>query len=506
MGKLYNKDGTEFNSKGVSPASMQLMAQKGDIYYQNDDGTIRQNPINSSSPSVQPTAQPQNNVSPTAVTPAQPNVTQPATTNVTPQEAYQNWIDSKPADYNGNWTSQMENALNEVLGRGSFSYNPNEDPMYQSIVQNALVNGRRAMQDTMGNAAALTGGYGNSYASSAGQQAYQESLRGINDYLPNLYEMALKSYTAEGDRLTDNLAALRDADQMEYDRYRDNVDDYYKQGDVLYRNYRDTVSDAQDERDYNEKVRQFNESLAEEKRQYNSDIAYKNASLAEEKRQYDSDMNYKYAALAQDAIDSEANMAYKYAALQQDADDAAANLALKYAELSLDRDKLEADIDSAANDYILGLLKQGYTIDKNGDLVYVGGDTGYNIEPDPIASDTTSTAPSVTSTTTPTGNYKDIIVGNNNNGTGLPKRTTDKMDAALRAAVEADIDDKYAAQLKAKAKIGDEALLTYITETLGVKDEQAIEDIFGKYMSNTSKIQKPLNNAVSPKYKMTTLN
>ena len=44
--------------------------------------------------------------------------------------------------------------------------------------------GKQAMEDTMANAAALTGGYGNSYASTAGNQAYQSYLAELNQILP----------------------------------------------------------------------------------------------------------------------------------------------------------------------------------------------------------------------------------------------------------------------------------------------------------------------------------
>ena len=48
-------------------------------------------------------------------------------------------------------------------------------------------NGKKAMLDTIANATALTGGYANSYAVSAGNQSY-------NDYLNNLNEIALDLY------------------------------------------------------------------------------------------------------------------------------------------------------------------------------------------------------------------------------------------------------------------------------------------------------------------------
>ncbi len=58
--------------------------------------------------------------------------------------------------------------------------------LYARYMDRYLQNARRAMQDTAGMAASLTGGYGNTYAQSVGQQAYDETLRGLTDLIPQL--------------------------------------------------------------------------------------------------------------------------------------------------------------------------------------------------------------------------------------------------------------------------------------------------------------------------------
>ena len=86
--------------------------------------------------------------------------------------------------------------------------------------------GRRAMNDARGAAAGLSGGYDNSFAEAAGQQAYQNSLAQLTDSLPELYQLALSAYQTEGDRLSGALKTLTDADDTAYRRYRDDVSDY----------------------------------------------------------------------------------------------------------------------------------------------------------------------------------------------------------------------------------------------------------------------------------------
>jgi hypothetical protein len=80
------------------------------------------------------------------------------------------------------------------------------------------------MQDTMGQAAALTGGYGNSYATSAGSQAYQSYLNQLNERIPELMQLALSAYNAEGDRLNNNFAVLQADRNTAYGEYADKYD------------------------------------------------------------------------------------------------------------------------------------------------------------------------------------------------------------------------------------------------------------------------------------------
>lgn len=195
----------------------------------------------------------------------------------------------------GSYKSQISSALDELSNREQFSYNPDGDALYRQYKDSYINSGKRAMQDTVGQASALTGGYANSYAQTAGQQAYNNQIQKLNDIVPELYKLAYTKYTDETKDLYNRLSALSDADQTEYDRYRDSVSDWYNDIDMLYNAYtdardfdytkttddrnfayskeRDAISDAQNERDYNESVRQYIQSLAEEQRQFDASLA-----------------------------------------------------------------------------------------------------------------------------------------------------------------------------------------------------------------------------------------
>lgn len=97
--------------------------------------------------------------------------------------------------------AELERLYAAITGRPAFSYDPASDPVYNSYAQSYQRRGRLAMRDTMGQAAALTGGYGSSYAQSVGQQQYDSYLQSLGEALPELYGMAWQRYNAEGDAL-----------------------------------------------------------------------------------------------------------------------------------------------------------------------------------------------------------------------------------------------------------------------------------------------------------------
>ena len=80
----------------------------------------------------------------------------------------------------------------------------------------------------MGRAQAMTGGYANSYAQTAGQQAYESYLGKLNDAIPELYSQALERYRQEGSDLEDRYRRTLEQGEQEYDRHKDALDSYRK--------------------------------------------------------------------------------------------------------------------------------------------------------------------------------------------------------------------------------------------------------------------------------------
>lgn len=111
--------------------------------------------------------------------------------------------------------------MDSILNREKFSYDMNADALYQQYKNQYTALGKLAMQDTIGQASALTGGYGNSYATSAGSQAYQNYLNQLNERVPELMQLALSTYNAEGDRLYNNMSLMQSDRKTEYGEWAD---------------------------------------------------------------------------------------------------------------------------------------------------------------------------------------------------------------------------------------------------------------------------------------------
>ena len=196
------------------------------------------------------------------------------------QAALQQQLANKPGEYQSQWQSSLDEAMKKILNREKFSYDLNGDALYQQYKDRYIQQGQMAMQDTMGQAAALTGGYGNSYAQGVGQQTYQGYLQGLNDKVPELYRLALDKYNQETSDLYNQYSLLGQRENQDYGRYRDTVSDWNTERDYLtnrydsersydygkyaderdfgYQQYQDEVAKGQWEKEFEEARRQFN--------------------------------------------------------------------------------------------------------------------------------------------------------------------------------------------------------------------------------------------------------
>ena len=125
------------------------------------------------------------------------------------KEAYQSYrqLEASTPDY----TTKIGKLAQDIANREKFSYNPATDAAYQYYADRYRRQGKLAMQDTVGQATQLSGGYDNSYANTVGQQQYNAYLAELGGVIPSLKDAALNTYNAEGNDLNNRLAALQAA-------------------------------------------------------------------------------------------------------------------------------------------------------------------------------------------------------------------------------------------------------------------------------------------------------
>lgn len=206
---------------------------------------------------------------PTYETP-KPSAYQPSETVEAYKQQLQQQIAGKPGQYQSPYQQQLDDLYQQITGRQPFTYDAEADALYQQYKGQYQALGKQAMEDTMGQAAALTGGYGSTYGQSVGQQQYDAYLRQLTDQIPELEQAAYGRYTQEGQDLLDRYGLLQTREADAYGKYRDEVNDWSDEVSRLYSLYsgeRDyEYGAAMDERDYGYQ-------LASENRKYAYDTA-----------------------------------------------------------------------------------------------------------------------------------------------------------------------------------------------------------------------------------------
>ena len=170
----------------------------------------------------------------------------------------------QPEDYTSGFEARLQELYDQIAGREAFSYDPEEDEMYKHYARLYAAQGAAAMEDTMGQAAALTGGYGSSYAQAVGQQTYDRYLGELASLVPELRQAALAEYTQDGKALTDRYGLLRQQESAAYDRWQDTVAQWQKALAQAQSEYDDTA--AQDAKSYQTMLKHYQDKAEQERK------------------------------------------------------------------------------------------------------------------------------------------------------------------------------------------------------------------------------------------------
>ncbi|MFQ8731435.1 MAG: hypothetical protein ACLSAC_13920 [Enterocloster bolteae] len=176
--------------------------------------------------------------------------------------------DDKPGDYVSKYDSQIDSIVNSILNRQQFDPNSVYDTdLYKNYREQYMQQGNKAMRDTIGNISGMTGGYGSTYATAAGQQAYDNYMSQLGDKTMDIYDRVYQQYLNEGQELYNQLGMVNNQDSIDYSRYRDTVNDYYNDLNYYAGRYDSTYAQDFGEYQYNQDAQRWAEEYAYKKTQ-----------------------------------------------------------------------------------------------------------------------------------------------------------------------------------------------------------------------------------------------
>lgn len=193
------------------------------------------------------------------------------------------------------YTSRYDEKLNElvdqILNRDPFSYDAENDPLYQFYQDKYQRNGDKAMRDTLGAQAARTGGLSSSYAGSVAQQSYNDYMQGLNDIVPELYKLAYSMYKDDEDSQRANVEMLRALEQGDYAKFQDLLAQYNTDRSFNY----GVFSDAR-----NFGYQQQRDNIEDSR--YNAEWAYKLSNASKNKTSGSGSTGSRGSAGSKDAV------------------------------------------------------------------------------------------------------------------------------------------------------------------------------------------------------------
>ena len=207
---------------------------------------------------------------------------------------------------------QLNAIMDKILNREKFSYDLNGDALYQQYKDKYIQHGKLAMGDAIGQASAMTGGYGNSYAQSVGQQAYQGQLDNLNDIVPQLYQMALDKYNMDEQSLFSKYGMLTDDYDRAYGVHKDGYNQLLDELGIAKSDYYDGANMFYTEQDNKNTVasNEFDDAMSIVTNDNTN--AWNEANWKESNRRYEVENMQQEAAAAKIPTFTSYDTAYKY--------------------------------------------------------------------------------------------------------------------------------------------------------------------------------------------------
>ena len=101
-----------------------------------------------------------------------------------------------------------------------------------------------ANENAQANASAISGGYGSSYGTWAGQSAYKNAMAGLSNATNSLYSLALNQYTQKKSDLQNQLSGYQQAEAQDYEKYQTNYQNWENQRNYYQSAYNQAASES----------------------------------------------------------------------------------------------------------------------------------------------------------------------------------------------------------------------------------------------------------------------
>lgn len=203
--------------------------------------------------------------------------------------------------YLSRWQERIDALADAILNRPAFSYDPETDPTYQQYKAGYTRDGKRAMQDTLAQVSARTGGMASSYGVGASQQTFNNYMAQLADKIPELKQLAYSMYMDDLAQDRNDLSMLMGLEQSDYGKYLDQLGQWNTDRNFDYGVHRDDVADSQWQQQFDYGVSR--DQVADSQWQQSFDYQKEQDKLAQQNWQTQWDYQLEQDALArQDAL------------------------------------------------------------------------------------------------------------------------------------------------------------------------------------------------------------
>jgi len=152
---------------------------------------------------------------------------------------------TKPADYQSKYQGQIDNVMGKLDDLGDFDYDPASDTAYRQYKTEYTQKAKLANQNAQANASAMTGGYGSSYGTQAGQKAYAATMSDLDDVLNGLVSQNRNEYNTKKSGLQQQLSGLQQAEQNDYTKYQNDLNNWYTDLNYKQNEYNNAYNEEQ---------------------------------------------------------------------------------------------------------------------------------------------------------------------------------------------------------------------------------------------------------------------